>query len=248
MAIPLVIANTVQVRILWALSGQGAVNVLHGIVATGFVVNQSVANTLGSAVKAAFTTHLASLMPANCGITKVGLRDIRIANGTEFLDAGTAASGSAVGDPLPTSTALCVTLRTDKAGKSFRGRTYLGGFAETQNDTNAQASAATATSALAFMAALDTAFDGSSITMAVASRPAERYTVVRTTFHDDGTTTVKTITQGQARTGQSNPVTLFQNRTALWESQRRRANGRGAVVTLLGTGSQTVPSLHGSGA
>lgn len=233
MPISPVIPSTVEVRLLWTFAGQGGINVLHGIVGTGFVANQSVTNTLATAIKGAVTANLATLMPANCSLVRVGLRDLRTPNQAEFIDANAAVVGSAVTDPLPPQTSLCVTLRTALSGKSFRGRVYLGGFSEATSDVVGTANSATSTAAVAFLTAVSNAMTASQITFAVASRPAERYTVVRTTFHNDGTTSTKTITQGPARPGVSTAVSLIAARNATWETQRRRMNGRSAPATLL---------------
>jgi hypothetical protein len=214
MPISPVIANTVEVRLLWALAGNGAINVLHATSPT-VPVNQALANTLGAAIKSAFTANLGPMFNSGSGLIRVGVRDLRIEHAAEFLDAGTSVVGSGVGDSLPSQVALCITLRTASAGKSFRGRVYLGGFIETEND------------------AAGTALTVVSTTFAVASRPAERTTLVETTFHNDGTTSTRTVTQSPARAGGSTPVTSISSRNSQWETQRRRTNGRGAVPTSL---------------
>jgi hypothetical protein len=234
MALPLVIPSTVQIRLLWILNAQLGVNVLHGIAAGGTVVNQALANTLGTSIKSAFTTNLAPHMNSNTALTKVGVRDIRAANLPEFLDVATGVGGVAVGDALPSNVALCLTLRTASSGKSFRGRAYIGGWAETVNINNGVADTIASTSAVAFMTAVSNAFTASGLTLAVASRPAERYTIVKTVFHNDGTTTGETIGQGNARAGSATPVTVIESRSAGWESQRRRTNGRGVPISLFG--------------
>lgn len=237
MALPLVIANCVQVRLLWSIHSQLGVNVLHGIVPSGFVVNQAVVNTLGSAIKSAFTAQLAIWCPPTTSLVRVGLRDLRQANQTEYLDTGAAVPGVSVGEGLPGSVAMCITLRTALSGKSHRGRVYLGGFSEEANLTTGTADPSSTTQALAFMTSVDTAFDSSQITLAVASRPAEAYVVTKTINHNDGSTTTETIERGNARAGSAQPVTAMQSRAAIWESQRRRGNGRGVGPTVFTAGS-----------
>jgi hypothetical protein len=233
MAISPVIPNTVQVRLLWALGGQLGVNVLHGIAPGGYTVNQTTTNTLGAAIKSAFTSNLATLMPPAAGLVRVGLRDIRQANQAEFLDSGAAVAGTTAGDMLPAANAVCVTLRTAKAGKSFRGRTYISGFLETQNDSTGNTASGASTAAVAFMNAVAAAFVSSGLELAVGSRPGENTTLVKTINHSDGTTTTDTVYHSPARAGQSNAVIAIQSRTNNWESQRRRMNGRGLSPTLL---------------
>lgn len=233
MALPLVIPNTVQVRLLWALSGSLGINVIHAIAPGGFTVNQTTANTLGAAIKAAYTANLSTMHNPSTALVRVGLRDLRTANQAEFLDSGALAGGVTTGDMLPPSVASAVTLRTAKAGKSFTGRVYIGGFIETQNDVNGSTVSAAATAAVNFMVGVQSAMTSSGLQLAVASRPAEEKIVVETTNHNDGTTTLRTISHETAKPGQSTPVTLVQSRTSGWESQRRRGNGRGVPPSTL---------------
>jgi hypothetical protein len=214
---PLVIANGAQLRLLYSFAGQTAVNV-YGAVVTGSVTfDQALANSLATSIKGAWTSNLASLCNANTHLFRVGIRDLRSANAPEFLDTQAVASGSATAvDSLPPQLALCVTLRTAKAGKSFRGRSYIGGFDEAQNDTNGLTSQATATATIAFVTAIDTALKANGMALGVISRPANARTITKTTA---------------ARAGAVNQVTLIESRNLTWETQRRRMNGRAALPT-----------------
>jgi hypothetical protein len=68
----------------------------------------------------------------------VSVRDLSAQNGIifDYTGAPLPASGGTAGTPLPSSVAVVVSLRTGRAGRSFRGRLYLGGFSETQSDGN----------------------------------------------------------------------------------------------------------------
>lgn len=234
MALPLVIQNCIQVRLLFVLAGQLGVNVLHGTVTGGVVVNQALANTLGSAIKSAWSSNLGAHCPPSTALVRVGVRDLRSANLTEFLDTGAAVGGIATAvDALPAQNAAVVTLRTALSGKSFRGRVYISGFSEAENDVNGNTATAANTAAVAFIAAVQGAMTTSLITLAVASRPAERKTLVETTFHADGTSTARTLSTTTAKAGGAQNVTSVAARDANWQSQRRRSNGRGAPPTLL---------------
>lgn len=243
MAISPVIANCVEVRLLWSINGQGAVNVLHGQVGT-FTSNQATCNTLGAAIKAAFTSNLGTLCTVNTILARVGLRDLRQANQTEYLDTGSVVPGTGTGDALPAQIAMCLTLRTALSGKSYRGRIYLGGFSETQSDVNGQIIAGATTAALAFMTAVQNAMSSSQITLGIASRPAEAYTIVKSVHHADGTDTETLMVTGKARTGGITPVTAVVQRDVKWETQRRRMNGRGPAQTLLGPVAAATFDVH----
>lgn len=229
-----IVPNTVEVRLLWIFSLNGAVNVLHATVPSGFAVTQAIVNTLGAAIKSAWTTNLGAFCASDTSLVRVGLRDLRTANQSEVLDVGAAVAGTDVADSLPPQTAACVTLKTAKAGKSFRGRVYLGGFSELRNQAGGVMTGSVNTGIVSFMTAVSGAMTASGMTLAVASRGAEHVTVVRTTFHADGSSTLKTVSNTPARDAQSNVVTLIQSRNQAWETQRRRNNGRGATPTFAG--------------
>lgn len=234
MAISPVIANAVQVRLAWNIAGQGAYNVLNAQASAGVVVNQALAETLGSAIKSAYTSNLQAVTGLTSGLIRVGVRDLRVPNAAEFLDTGAGIPGAATGDPLPGFVSACFTLRTAKSGKSFRGRVYLGGFTEADNDTSGSAALAIATAGVNFLNAVKAAMTASQLTWAVASRPSEAYIINKTTTHNDGTTTTKTLTRVTAKSGGVEPITSVSSRSGAWETQRRRTNGRGVLPTSLG--------------
>jgi len=232
MATSSVIPSTVQVRLLWTVNGQVAINVLHGIVQGAFVSNQTVANALGVAIKSAVTANLADHMGISSGLVKVGLRDLRTENNVEFLDSGATTLGSAVDDALPANNALCISTKTAKAGASFRGRTYLTGFTEAANANTGTVQSAVAAAGVSFMTAVSAAMTAQQITFAVASRSAPKQTIVKNVFNADGSTSTVTISDTEARVAQSTPVVAILSRTEGWESQRRRSNGRGSAALL----------------
>jgi len=230
---PLVIPNAVQVRLLFNLAGSGAVNVLGAQRPAGLVIDQTITNTVGAAIKAAWSTNIGPLCIGNVALVRVGLRDLGSANRPEFLDSGAQATGTApAGDSLPPSTAMCITLKTALSGKSFRGRVYLGGFDEAQNGASGAALQAAADAGVAFITAIGAALTASTMTLAVLSRPAFATVTNKTTTFSDGSTQVETISRTNAHPGTSQAVTLIQSRNLGWETQRRRANQRGAIPTL----------------
>lgn len=228
---PKVISNCVEVRLLMNYSTNGGVNVLHASKAAGRVVDQALANTLGAAIKSAWTANLGALCNGSVALVRVGVRDLTQANQPEFLDSGSQVAGTAVGDALPPQTALCITLRTALSGKSFRGRVYVGGFAESENQTTGNANTTTQTAAVAYITAIQAAMSASQLTMSVASMPAYAFTDTRTWTLNDGTTRVDTLGHGNARNGTQQAVTIIQSRNTAWETQRRRNNGRGSLPT-----------------
>lgn len=212
--------------------GYLAINKLGARVTGTVSFGQALANTLGAAIKTAYTTNLAP-KSSNSGLVRVGVRDLRTDNQSEYRDTGAIALASGSGDALPAGVALCVTLRTAGSGKSFRGRMYLPGFDELQSTTTGTIDPACATSALAYCTAIQNAFRSSGLEWAVLTRPTDEKIITETTNHADGTTSTRTLSHETAKTGAVQDITAFESRTSLWESQRRRQNGRGPGVSIL---------------
>lgn len=199
----LVVPGAAQMRLIWAVGGQlYALNVM-GVVNSGSVaITQALTNTIGTAIKSGFaSSSFNTAIHTTVTLANIGLRDIRTANTAEFLDTGAAVAGTATGDILPLQIALCITLRTAQAGRSFRGRCFLPGYAESVNTAVGLASGST--SAVAFVTAIKSALTASSLDLGVLSRPAPLASPPRAGF----------IT----------PVTAIVARDLVWDTQRRRA-------------------------
>jgi len=243
MAPPLQIPQGAQLRLLWSLNNQLGINVIGLLITGNPVINQALAETIGSAIKGAFTTNLAPRLATTASLVRVGIRDLRSPNLPEFRDTGAAVLGTGVGDIMPGSTCAVVTLRTAGSGKSFRGRIYFSGYTETENTANGVASAAVGTSNVAFVNAIDGAVTGPGFRLAVLTRPQDDVVITETTTHGDGTTTARRLSHQTAKSGAARQVTIVENRNATWETQRRRTNGRGLVPTLLdATASVSLPA------
>jgi len=144
---------------------------------------------------------------------------------------------------MPSSVAAVVTLRTAGSGKSFRGRIYFSGFTETDNMAGGAATPAVGTSMVAFVQAVDTAITGSGLRLAVLTRPQDDIVITETTTHGDGTTTARRLSHQTAKSGVARQVTVIENRNAIWETQKRRTNGRGLAPTALeATASAQLPT------
>lgn len=220
-----------ELKLQWVFNGNGAVNVIGMIVTGAPTFGQALADTIGSAVKSAFTSQLATHIATNNGLVRVSIRDLRGDHLPEFRDTGATALGTGVGDSLPSQTALCLTLRTAGSGKSFRGRVYLGGYTETVNSANGAASQAAATASIAFLQAIDTSLTSSGLRLAVLTRPQPDVVITRVTTTSGGTTETKILSHQTAKSGTARQVTLIESRNLAWETQRRRNNGRGSVPT-----------------
>lgn len=203
---PLVVPGGVLVRIIWQAGGtDSAVNVLGARNPSTTVINQALANALGTAIKASFTSSgLAAVVGTLITLNRVGVRDINTANNVEFFSGTTGTAGTGTGDLLPKQTCYTVTLRTAKAGPRFRGRQYIWGFTEGNNDANGNPAAVIQTASAAFVSAVQGNLASNGLTMAVLSRPV---------YDALGLVT---------RAGQANDVTAILGRNLAWTTQRRR--------------------------
>jgi hypothetical protein len=212
MAGNLPVTNGVEVKLVWTATGvPWALNILHFTNSTGTSMTQSRADSISTVVKSAFTT---SLLPAqlhtSAALNRVEVRSMTANSDPWFVGAGAAVPGTATGKPLPSATALVVTLKTGLRGRSYNGRYYQWGWGEIANDTAGGATAAAANSLGGFINTMRTNLSGapSSLSMAILSR--------------------YTTPPGQTASIERNPpiltpVTAEVLLDSRWDTQRRRA-------------------------
>lgn len=205
------VTNGVHIRLIWTVSGTPwAINVL-GARNDGLVpINQATADSLGSAIKGAFSTAggLNTHIGAVIALSKVGVRDLNQVSLPEYQDAGGPAAGTSVGKTLPFLVSFVVTLRTGQVGKEFRGRTYLFGYDEASSDGNS-ANADTVTDSVAFVNACKNAISAAGMQMAIIHRPLpQRQTASGETL--------------PARPAGTVPITTVTTVDNQWDVQRRR--------------------------
>jgi hypothetical protein len=162
---------------------------------------------------------------------QVGVRDLSSASLAEFLDTGAAVPGLDATDMLPGGNAYVVTLRTARAGQSFRGRVYLGGYTEGGNGPTGAIATPVAVAGTAFVTSIGTTMGANGLTFSVLSRPSELTVLTKDVTHPDGTHTITTHSRA-ARAGGLTDVIAVEARNTIWDSQRRRT-GPGSASTLL---------------
>jgi hypothetical protein len=133
---------------------------------------------------------------------------------------------------MPGNVALVITHRSSLATKSGRGRTYVGGWAETVNGANGSATAAAQTAALGWITAVANALTTNFGGFAVITRP-QPDVVITKTITDGGITETQILSHQTAKPGQVHVITLSESRNLSWESQRRRINSRGLPPATL---------------
>lgn len=192
----LVIDNTAQIRLIWQYQNLDvAVNVYHGIKQDPIgSIDQADATKLAQELATQFgLSTLKANLNTSWKLATVGVRDLNSANNPEYLAAVAGSSGTYASEILPLNVAMCVTLRTGKAGTSYRGRSYISGWTE-GSSTGGNATAAVQSQAEDWITRVKNALDTSGFTLAVASR----------------------------KLGKSEAVTSIQARDTRWDTQRRR--------------------------
>lgn len=122
----LVVPNGAMFSIRWLSGTENMYNVLGLYVNAGYQIDQNVANSLAAAVSAAWaSSNLSTYVDAQTSIATVGVRDLRQGNLPEYFQATTSTSGGLTGEKVPNSVCCVVTHRTAKAGKAYRGRSFL---------------------------------------------------------------------------------------------------------------------------
>lgn len=191
----IIITGTYEIRIVWALSGADwAINVLHAQLPGGESVNAGLAASWATDLNALHdSSGLAALQPATVSIDRVGVRDLRTAN-QALHEADVGSPGTGAGDLLVRAASVVVTMRTNLAGRSFRGRSYVPGFNEAQNGADGTIAPAASAAATAWIAGIRTAATARGHTLAV----------------------------GSVKLGISTPITSQLVRDNVWDVQRRR--------------------------
>lgn len=229
---PLQVPNAAVLRLIFGTSAGGQIiNVMGVSKPAGVNITQSLTNTVGTAIKASWTSNMQGVTPTDVTFIGIGLRDINVLNAPEYFDTAAQVVGTGTGDDLPRSVAYVVTLRTALAGSRYRGRVYLGPFTETNNAAGGTAAAAIQTASLGFIAGVKSALQSAGMDLAVLSRPAYATTTTETVTGDPSG--IQTVTHNTApRPGAITPVTAIVGRNLVWDSQRRRTSA-GSVSTRI---------------
>lgn len=195
-----VTASLVGASIIWHASYSG---VFNGTIAQANSI-------LTGLTSGANWTAFAAFINNQAGISAVTIRDVNTRDNAPIQSTGAGVLGTSASPALPDETAAVVTLRTARAGKQNRGRSYVPGWA-----TNALGAgniiAPTAVTALNNWA---------SIWAGVMS--AQGYTFGVGHFHRLAYTSLKTGVSYPERPAGLVPIINVVVRDNHWDSQRRR--------------------------
>src|ERR1041385_1621876 len=102
-----------------------------GLITATVTLTQAVADVVASTVANAYE-DLRGAMRSTSAWDHVVVTDLRTEGAPEFesVNGGFPLVGTDSGEDLPYQNAAVITWRTALRGRSFRGRTYLGGFTE----------------------------------------------------------------------------------------------------------------------
>ena len=107
------------------------VNVYH--VDAGAAVTETVLEGVEAVFSDWMTGTLLPSLSSTFTLDTITAKDISVANGSEFTETFTTGNvGGASGAPVAANAALVVSQRTNKTGRSFRGRTYVGALPASQ--------------------------------------------------------------------------------------------------------------------
>jgi hypothetical protein len=177
------ITNAIELRLRWTIPDvRDMVNVLHLFSLTPEpTVDQALAVNVAAIVA---TQYQATPSIRASQHTSVRLEDIQLRpawTGTAPAYVSTVGlNGLASADRLPPQNALVVTLRTNRAGRSGRGRIYFGGYTEGSSDAQGRIALATANNAQNWVANLSSALvSGVGMPLGVLSRKEQEIRVVQ---------------------------------------------------------------------
>lgn len=130
-------AQTAEFAVDMLLRGEAITNIIHLRMSP---MASWTSSLLTSAAAVIGVNWGATVMPhvgGNCELIGVRGRDLAVEGGA----AGSWApvfpiAGSMSGETLPNNVAICYTKRTERTGRSYRGRLYLGGLVESQVNGN----------------------------------------------------------------------------------------------------------------
>jgi hypothetical protein len=210
---PVVIPDCAQLRLAWTFPGARTFyNVMHARIVGGQPINAALAEDIFSTLVGAgeWTTGLRPLINDAVSLFGVDLRDLRTPNRPLVQSTSGISTGTGSGDMLPPGVALVTTLRTDSAGRGFRGRVYLGGWDEAANEAGGTATAAAAAAATSFIQELSDIMAVNNLILCIGQQARQSYTGTTGAVHP-------------ARAAATADVTAILVRNLVFDSQRRRA-------------------------
>lgn len=131
------VPDVAQFNVRGTINGIPMENVLNFVKDTPAEWVVAELNVASLALRQAWQDHILDVLSVEYEALTVYARDLTSASGAVsevgFLPGSV---GIVTGDSLPGNVAACITHRTGRAGRSFRGRTFIGGLAESSTLLN----------------------------------------------------------------------------------------------------------------
>jgi hypothetical protein len=139
--------------VLYTIQGKNMMNTFGCVVPSTYSVTQAAANAIANTLSGVWASSgMAALVPPNTIFTGVDLRDLRTLNQPLVTSTVLNDPGVSTSIPLPRQVSLVITARTAQAGRQFRGRWFIGGWAQNaQEVTDGNATSAAGTAAFSWI-------------------------------------------------------------------------------------------------
>ena len=152
------------------IHGRTNFNILHGDFGGVLPINPALPQILFDALKAAWTSSLLdTFMAQSTTLAYVQMTDLSQASQPPFTSSGTGVVGTSASLPLADATSLVVTARTNKTGRSHRGRIYTFGYAANAMDSAGLAVSGASAAVLSFWNSAKATMASNGIPMAIRS-------------------------------------------------------------------------------
>lgn len=123
------IPDGVKAAVTMTIGSINYANVYH-FIKENFTQSDMIA--LALALWQVYDDYLMPYIGAQISLTKVTVTDERTQGAQEYVLTQAAVAGAKTGELFPLGDAAVITHRTNKRGRSYRGRTFISGFVETQ--------------------------------------------------------------------------------------------------------------------
>lgn len=172
----------------------------------GSDLDQTEADAIKLAIYGNWVSELAPLISNTVTLDRVTITDLNAVNNPQFIY-GTTDTGALSDNPIPNQAAGVITWRTVIRGRSFRGRSYIGGFTEAHSAGSAPD------------AAVITALDSFATSVIADTGTAGHPLVVVSRYHQVVPGTPPTV----PRTTNISTLVIAHNTDQAWKTQRSRA-------------------------
>ena len=184
---------------------------LDGSFSGGFNLTPALATAVSTPIMTSFATHIAPFMPTTFELAGVDLRDLSPpGNNAVVSPTGPApVAGTSASTALPHEVAVVLTKRTAKAGRGFRGRMYIPGWAQNADVGDGTIAPAVQTALNLWCTDILAAYTANGLTPCIGQALRQEH------FGTTGTLI-------PVRPAGTVPITSLTCRNLSWDTQRRR--------------------------